>query len=102
MVTSAVNYVVNRAGVTLLPRLMGGATVEIGDAMAAWVEADREAGAPALRGALLAARRPAAEEQAALLEIEDALEIAARDRLAGGRGDGAAATLAALRRRLGL
>jgi len=100
--TSAVNYVVNRAGVTLLPRLMGGATVEIGDAMAAWVELDREAGAPELRGALLAAGRPAGEEQEGLVAIEDVLEAAARDRLAGGPGDQAAAALDDLRTRLGL
>ncbi len=100
--TSAVNYLVNRAGVTLLPRLMDGAAVEIGDAMAAWVEADQEAGAPALREALLAAVRPAREEQEALLEIEDALAAAASDRLGGGKGEAAAATVAALRKRLGL
>jgi glutamate dehydrogenase len=85
--TSAVNYVVNRGGITLLPRLMGGASVEIGDVMAAWVEADREAGAPALREALLAARRPAGEEQETLLQIEDALELGVRARL-GGKSDG--------------
>ena len=100
--TAAVNYLVNRAGITLLPRLMGGATVKIGDAVAAWVAVDREAEAPALRQALLAARRPAAEEQEALLEIEDALEAAVRERLAGGEGAGAGATLRAIRGRLGL
>jgi glutamate dehydrogenase len=100
--TAAVNYLVNRAGVLLLPRLMGGAEVEIGDAVAAWVAADREAEAPALREAVLAARRPAAEEQEALLEIEDVLEVAVRERLAGGKGTGAAAALRSIRDRLGL
>ncbi len=100
--TGAVNYLVNRAGITLLPRLMHGAEVEIGDAVAAWVAVDREAEAPALREALLGSRRPAAEEQEALLEVEDALEEEARERLAGGAGKGAAPALRSLRERLGL
>jgi glutamate dehydrogenase len=100
--TAVVNYLVNRGGITLLPRLMHGAEVEIGDAVAAWVAADREAEAPALRRALQAASRPAGEEQEALLEIEDALEDAVRDRLAGGTGRGAGPVLSSLRRRLGL
>ncbi|MCG6927519.1 MAG: NAD-glutamate dehydrogenase, partial [Acidobacteria bacterium] len=79
--TTAVNYMVNRAGITLLPRLMGGAEVEIGDAVAAWVAVDREAEAPARRQAVHAADRPAAEEHEALLGIEDALEKATRERL---------------------
>jgi glutamate dehydrogenase len=99
--TAAINYVVNRGGVTLLPRLMGVAEFSIGDVVAAWVDADREAEAPALREALLAARRPAREEQEALLEIEDALERAARERLAGGNGS-AKKPLRAFRKRLGL
>jgi glutamate dehydrogenase len=84
--TAAVNYLVNRAGIGLLPRLEGGARIGIGDAVTAWIEVDREADAPAVREALLGAGRPAAEEQAALLEIEDALEAAARERLEGRKG----------------
>ena len=100
--TGAVNYLVNRGGITLLPRLIGGAEVEIGDAVAAWVTVDREAEAPALRQALHAAGRPAAEEQEVLLEVEDALEKAVRERLAGGKGAGAVAALRSVRERLGL
>jgi glutamate dehydrogenase len=100
--TAVVNYLVNRGGITLLPRLMHGAEVEIGDAVAVWVAVDREAEAPALRQALQAAGRPAGEEQEALLEIEDALEGAVRERLAGGAGKGAGAVLRSLRQRLGL
>ena len=59
---------------------------EIGDVVAAWVETDREAGAPALREALLAARQPAREEQETLLQIEDALEVGVRARLGGTSG----------------
>jgi glutamate dehydrogenase len=100
--TAAVNYLINRGGVTLLPRLTGVAEVLIGDAVAAWVEIDREAEAEALREALLAARRPAREEQEALLEIEDALEISVAERLAGGTGEGAEKALRAIRERLAL
>ena len=101
--TAAVNYLVNRAGVLLLPRLMDGASVEIGDAVAAWVEADREAGAPALREALLGARRTAREEQDVLLEIEDVLEVGVLARLAGeGEGQDALRALRGIRERTGL
>ena len=62
--TGAVNYLINRGGTLLLPRLEQGARNGIGDAVAAWIEVDREAKAQALRDALLASGRPAAEEQA--------------------------------------
>jgi glutamate dehydrogenase len=97
--TAAVNYIVNRGGVTLLPRLTGGAEFGIGEVVAAWVEVDREAEAPALREALLGAGRPAREEQETLVEIEDALEAAVRERLARGRGEGAATVLRDIRKR---
>jgi len=100
--TVAVNYLANRAGVTLLPRLMDGARIAIGDAVAAWIEVDRDAGAEDLRHALLASGRPAGEEQAALLEIEDALEVAVQDRLEGKTDASAAKALLALRARLKL
>jgi glutamate dehydrogenase len=100
--TGAVNYLVNRGGISLLPRLEQGAKNGIGEAVSTWIDVDRESGAPALRDALLASGRPAAEEQAALLEIEDALEVAARDRLDGAKGTGATKALRELRRRLGL
>ena len=51
---------------------------------------------------ILAARRPAREEQEALLEIEDALEISVAERLAGGTGEGAEKALRAIRERLAL
>jgi hypothetical protein len=63
---------------------------------------DREAEAQALRDALLASGRPAGEEQAALLEIEDALEAAARERLGGRKGAGAKKALREIRKRLRL
>ena len=99
--TVAVNYLVNRGGISLLPRLEQGARNGIGEAVAAWIEVDREAEAQALRDALLASGRNAGEEQAALLEIEDALESAAAQRLEGKKG-GAKKTLAEIRSRLKL
>jgi glutamate dehydrogenase len=99
--TGAVNYLVNRGGIALLPRLEQGATNGIGEAVTAWIEADREAGAQALREAVLAAGRPAAEEQEALLLIEEAVEAAAAQRLDGKKGS-AKKALADIRSRLGL
>jgi len=84
--TGAVNYLVNRGGISLLPRLEQGAKNGIGEAVTAWIEIDREAEGQALREAVLASSRSAAEEQAALLEIEDALEAAAALRLEGRKG----------------
>ena len=49
--TGAVNYLVNRGGIALLPRLEQGAKNGIGEAVTAWIEVDREAEAPgAARG----------------------------------------------------
>jgi len=81
--TAAVNYLVNKAGVTFLERMTAGGKVGIGEVVAAYVEVDREAEAPALREAVLGAGLTAQAEQEALLEIEEALEAAARDRLEG-------------------
>ncbi len=100
--TGAVNYLVNRGGTLLLPRLEQGAKNGIGEAVTAWIEVDREAEAPALRESLVSSGRPAGEEQAALLEIEDALEAAAMERLDGKKGAGAKKALAEIRKRLQL
>ncbi len=80
--TGAVNYLVNRGGITLLPRLSAASGGGIGEAVAAWIAADRETGAEALRQAVPAG--PASEQQAALVEIEDRLLADALERLAGG------------------
>jgi glutamate dehydrogenase len=99
--TVAVNYVINNAGIVLLPRLTAAGQADWAGAVRAYLEIDHASGAPALREALRAERRPAAEEQAALLEIEEALEPLVRGRLAGQRAD-AEGALAALRSRLKL
>jgi glutamate dehydrogenase len=100
--TGAVNYLVNRGGIALLPRLEQGAKNGIGEAVTAWIEVDGEAGAQALRESLVSSGRPAGEEQAALLEIEDALEAAAMERLEGKKGAGAKKALGEIRKRLKL
>jgi len=100
--TAAVNYLVNKAGITFLERTMGASRFGIGEVVTAWVEVDREAGAPALREALLSAGLKAAEEQEALLEIEDALAASARDRLEGKKQVAARKALEEIRGRLKL
>jgi glutamate dehydrogenase len=99
--TGAVNYLVNRAGISLLPRLEQGAKNGIGEAVTAWIEADREAGAEPLRQALAAAGLAAADQQASLLELEAAVEAAAQERLEG-RKASAAKPLQEIRERLKL
>jgi glutamate dehydrogenase len=100
--TVVVNDLINRGGIALLPGLMRKAATGIGEAVAAWIEVDRETQAQALRDRLLAAGRPAAEEQEALVEIEDVVEAAALARLQGSGGQDAAGALAAIAGRLGL
>ncbi|HXY39134.1 MAG TPA: NAD-glutamate dehydrogenase domain-containing protein, partial [Vicinamibacteria bacterium] len=100
--TGAVNYLVNRGGISLLPRLTGGARVGLGEAVTAWIEVDREAEAERLRAELLAAGRPAAEEQAVLLELEDCLEASTVERLSGGKPAGARKAVEQIRKRLSL
>ena len=97
----AVNYVINNAGIALVPRLTAGGKQAIDAVLRAYLEADQAAGAPALRAALLAASLSAEQEQAALVEIESRLEPVVREVLEGKRPD-APAALTALRSRLGL
>ena len=91
MATAAVNHLVNNAGVTFLSRVMAAADAGIGEVMTAYFEAEREAGAAALRQKALESGLPAEAEHEALLEIEQGLEAAALSRLKGKRG-GAAKT----------
>ncbi len=100
--TGAVNYLINKAGVSFLERMMAGAKVGIGDVLAAYVDVDREAQAQALREAVLSAPYKAADELAHLLDIEETLEASVRDRLEGRKGNGAVKVLKELRSRLKL
>jgi glutamate dehydrogenase len=99
--TGAVNYLVNRGGITLLPWLCAGGGTGIGAAVTAWIGIDREAEAESLRQDLLGAGRPAQQEQAILIEIEEALAAAARESLAG-KGTSAAKALREIRARAGV
>jgi glutamate dehydrogenase len=100
--TAAVNYMLNRGGVLLLPRLEQGAKNGIGEAVSAWIEADRESEAQELRASVLAAGKPAQEEQKALVEIEDALAAAALARLDGKKKTEVLQALQSIGERLGL
>jgi glutamate dehydrogenase len=79
--TAAVNYVINNAGIAFLQRLMSATKAEIGDVMAAYLEADSKCNGRERRAAALAAGQPAADEQAALLALEESLETAVRGTL---------------------
>jgi glutamate dehydrogenase len=83
--TAAVNHVVNCAGVTFLSRLMGGGKYGIGDVVAAYAEVDRSSGALSLRDRLQDVVPEAAYQ--GLIELEEALEAATADVLAGKGGD---------------
>jgi glutamate dehydrogenase len=81
--TSVVNYVINRAGMTFIPRLMGAAKSTLDAVLAAYLEADRSSGAPELRARVRSRALPADDAFRLLLAIEDPLERGARDALAG-------------------
>jgi glutamate dehydrogenase len=85
--TAAVNHLINKAGITFLSHVMAATRSGIGETVTAYLDLDRESGARALREQILAARLSAAEEHAALLRIEEALEAATRDALLGRPGE---------------
>jgi glutamate dehydrogenase len=78
--TGAVNALVNTAGVTFLSRMMGSVGADVGQVVAAYIEADHASGAGEKRRK--AAALDARAEQQALLEIEAELEATVRKRLA--------------------
>ncbi len=100
--TGAVNYLVNKAGVTFLSRMMAATKAGIGEVVTAYVEVDREAEAGRLRADLLAQGQGARVEQDALLAIEEVLEGSVKERLLGGQTLTAKKALADLRERLKL
>jgi glutamate dehydrogenase len=81
--TATVNYLINHAGVTFISRMMNATKREIGDVVAAYLDADRESGAAEVRTAIAAAGLPAQQEYAALQEVERALDTATRAVLGG-------------------
>jgi glutamate dehydrogenase len=98
--TCAVNYLVNKAGVTFLSRAMAATKAGIGEVVTAYVDIDREAEAGRLRGELLAAGLGARAEQDALLAIEEVIERSVKDRLLGRETREARKALAELRTQL--
>ncbi len=81
--TGVVNYAINNGGISLLAKMLALTTDGIGGVLAAYLEVDRAAGAPALRGDVLSAGLQAQPEHGILLEIEEALESSTRERLQG-------------------
>jgi glutamate dehydrogenase len=81
--TAAVNYTINHGGVGVVHRMMAATGRDAGAVVEAYLTADRHSGAERVRAEIAAAGLAAADEQARLLEIEDALERAAV-RIAGG------------------
>jgi glutamate dehydrogenase len=73
--TVAVNYLINNAGITFFERVMETVGTDLGKLVATYLELDQKT-ARAKRAEVRAANSSAAKEQAALLEIEDALEAA--------------------------
>jgi glutamate dehydrogenase len=98
--TVVVNYLVNNGGIGLIRRLMSPTRKGLGDAFAAWIDADRKFDGPVLRNQVRAANLDARSELESLLEIEQAIELAARSLLEEGEHTEAAAALASLQSRL--
>ncbi len=83
--TAAVNYVINNGGISLLPRLAAATNAEAGTIIAAYLDADRESGAPAKRAAVLTGGLSTQDEHAALLEVEETVEALTLNVLSGGK-----------------
>jgi hypothetical protein len=97
----AVNHVINHAGVAFLHRAMEKAEASIDRVVAAYLKAEAESGAPALRERL-AAESPSAEaETIARVELEDALESLTLAALEGKRAPASAEAMAPVLARLG-
>ena len=82
--TVAVNHVINNAGVSFLPRAIRASAASIDAVVAAYVSAERMAGADALRGRILSASLAASDETAVLIDLDEALEALTLSALNGG------------------
>lgn len=98
--TAAVNYVINNGGISLLPRLSAATHADIGAIIAAYLDADRETGAAALRSKILGSGLSARAEHEALLEVDKALEAVTLDLLSGRKTVDVANSFAAIHSRL--
>jgi glutamate dehydrogenase len=85
--TGAVNYLINHAGIAFLSRLMAETKKDIGEVIAAYLDADRESGAAELRASIQQAGLAPRDEYQLRLRIEEALETAARGILGGKNPD---------------
>jgi len=81
--TTAVNYLINHAGVSFLPRVTLAADKDLGTVVQAYLDVDRKAGAADLRARILASGMDVHREHEALVEIEEAIEAAVRATLDG-------------------
>ncbi len=95
--TAFVNYVINNAGISLLPRMAAATGADAAGAIAAYLDADRESGAPALRREILDKGLTAAVEHKALLDLDKILEAVTLDQLSGRKTVNVANSLSALR-----
>ncbi len=82
--TAINNYVLNNGGIALPTRLMEISKTELSQAVLVYLTADRDSDSSSLRRNTLEAGLPADAEHNALLKIENSLEAAACERLAGG------------------
>jgi glutamate dehydrogenase len=71
--TSAINYVINNGGVSLIPKLMRSGNPDVGDAIGAYLAADLKMNGNASRRRILESGLSAEAEHQALLELEDSL-----------------------------
>jgi glutamate dehydrogenase len=71
--TAVVNYVVNNGGISILSRLLAANPPGIGEAVTAYLKADRKSKAQERRRCVLESGLPAQAEHEALLEIEDSI-----------------------------
>ncbi len=74
--TAVVNYVLNNGGVSLLPRLTAASKMPLEDVVLAYLTADEKTGAAQSRQRVLESGLAADAEHAALLKIEEAVEVA--------------------------
>ena len=81
--TAVINYVVNNGGIALFSRLLAASKATPSEAILAYLTADRQSNAFSQRQRTLQVGLTAEAEHKALFKIEDALESAARNLLAG-------------------
>lgn len=76
--TAAVNYLMNHAGISLLPRVITATRRDAGAVVTAYLDVDREAGAAAQRARILSSGHDVHREHELLLDLEETLEASTR------------------------